>query len=401
MTLLRAEAVRLNDILRGRIVSPHKWKSETAATRDGVPQRIVYGERESLAYVATRAHATYAVNKRVLSELYHRLGPSYAPISMMDVGSGPGTATWAATELFPSLTTLSLIEPSESMRDIAKRILTKPEQPTILADSFLHPSTPTSTEEEEADATGAASSPGESVDGSSTTSSRQVQVSWRPWLSDTLHPKSFDLITVSYLLNELNAKDIPALMSTLADYLSPTGMLCVIEPGTPSSFAEMNNLRTWALQSNLNVLAPCTHQNTCPAAAEGVGLYCHFRQRVTPFLLGDAEKGFSDEKFTYFIFSKQRLRKGPTALGRIITPPLKRKGHVIVDYCGGKGELLRNIVGKRGELWEGQYASARKSSWGDLWETTPPPNVPVKKEKINAVLGGHVRNKTAQDGSPK
>jgi ribosomal protein RSM22 (predicted rRNA methylase) len=61
------------------------------------------------------------------------------------------------------------------------------------------------------------------------------------------------------------------------------------------------------------------------------------------------------------------------AFGRIVRAPLKRKGHVIVDYCSrgdnGQGRIVRQRLGKLGtkKVAPGQYAAARKSRWGGFW----------------------------------
>ena len=57
--------------------------------------------------------------------------------------------------------------------------------------------------------------------------------------------------------------------------------------------------------------------------------------------------------------------------GRMVRPPLKKSGHVIIDLCTAEGGLNRHIVA-RSNAWEGGvgksgYRAARKSKWGDLW----------------------------------
>ena len=65
--------------------------------------------------------------------------------------------------------------------------------------------------------------------------------------------------------------------------------------------------------------------------------------------------------------------KNRQAFGRIVRAPLKRKGHVLVDYCAagadGSGTIVRHRLGKLGasRIAPGQYAAARKARWGGLW----------------------------------
>ena len=59
------------------------------------------------------------------------------------------------------------------------------------------------------------------------------------------------------------------------------------------------------------------------------------------------------------------------AWGRMVRPPIKKSGHVIIDLCTMEGNLSRHVVA-RSSAWEGGvgksgYKAARKSKWGDLW----------------------------------
>lgn len=59
--------------------------------------RVHYVDEEVAAYAATRLPACYSVLVKVFHELRLRL-PDLAPHRMMDFGSGPGTAIWAACQ---------------------------------------------------------------------------------------------------------------------------------------------------------------------------------------------------------------------------------------------------------------------------------------------------------------
>ncbi|CAB9497645.1 37S ribosomal protein RSM22 [Seminavis robusta] len=55
--------------------------------------------------------------------------------------------------------------------------------------------------------------------------------------------------------------------------------------------------------------------------------------------------------------------------GRIIQAPLKKKGHVYIDYCANPGRLMRTRVSKALDysVAPGLFTAARKSRWGGLW----------------------------------
>ncbi len=57
-----------------------------------------YDSAKVAAYASSRMPACYAVLFRVFDELHLHL-PHFAPRTMLDFGSGPGTAIWAAREV--------------------------------------------------------------------------------------------------------------------------------------------------------------------------------------------------------------------------------------------------------------------------------------------------------------
>jgi ribosomal protein RSM22 (predicted rRNA methylase) len=64
---------------------------------------------------------------------------------------------------------------------------------------------------------------------------------------------------------------------------------------------------------------------------------------------------------------------------RLISPPLKRGGHVILDVCSSSGYIERMTVPKsQGKI---PYRDARKSHWGDLFPH--PPKKPAKRRDLN------------------
>ena len=168
------------------------------------------------------------------------------------------------------------------------------------------------------------------------------------------------------------------------------------------------------------IVAPCTNHAECPMYSgknkgpiKGRKDICHFEQRYTrpPFLqkvLGAKDKNFEDLKFSYVALMRGRdlrvpateridpafaaqpaalqgdeaadrafegyenldlasfeTRPSSLSLPRQIMPPLKRRGHVILDLCTPAGNLERWTVPK--SFSKRAFRDARKSSWGDLW----------------------------------
>jgi ribosomal protein RSM22 (predicted rRNA methylase) len=81
------------------------------------------------------------------------------------------------------------------------------------------------------------------------------------------------------------------------------------------------------------------------------------------------------------------------SLPRMVLPPLKRQGHVIIDLCTPAGTLERWTVPK--SFSKQAYRDARKSSWGDIWalgaKSRVPKNVRVGRGKEE--LGGVEKKK--------
>jgi ribosomal protein RSM22 (predicted rRNA methylase) len=79
-----------------------------------------YDILESTAYTVGRMISSYSALVRILSEVKKRI-PHYNPTSMLDFGTGPGTAIWASRYLWP-ITHASAVDLSKSMLSIAANI---------------------------------------------------------------------------------------------------------------------------------------------------------------------------------------------------------------------------------------------------------------------------------------
>src|SRR6202012_100047 len=73
---------------------------------------------DALAYALARMPATYAAVAASLNALCE-ITPDFAHQSLLDVGAGPGTATWAAAETFSSLRSFALLDANAALRALA------------------------------------------------------------------------------------------------------------------------------------------------------------------------------------------------------------------------------------------------------------------------------------------
>ena len=290
----------------------------TAAYREGGASRPARTREEVIAYAAQRAPATYAAAVAVLSRLAERR-PEWRPRSLLDVGAGPGTASWAARAVWPDLERIVLAEAEPEMVALGRE---------------LH---------------------SVGFDG------RQPE-----WIAGELAPigETFDLVLAAYVLNELPAERLGAVTRSL--WASTEDTLVALEPGTTTGYRRVLAARAEVLEAGGFTLAPCPHDATCPLLAPD---WCHFAVRLQRSDAHRAVKavsrGFEDEKFAYAALARERH---PRASARIIRPPQIRSGHVLLDLCEPTG-VDRATFSKRDR--DG-YRRARKAAWGDAFERGPP-----------------------------
>lgn len=82
---------------------------------------------------------------------------------------------------------------------------------------------------------------------------------------------------------------------------------------------------------------------------------------------------------------------------RLVFPPLKRSGHIVLDGCTAEGKIMRMTVPK--SQGKQPFYDARKSSWGDIFPHDPknPPQVRFTPEMAGrkTALGNQPKNPAA------
>ena len=239
-----------------------------------------------IAYLATRMPATYAVLKKVFSEIS-------LPKTIIDCGAGPGTSIWALQGR--PITSLTLIEQDPAFVKLGKK---------------LAPQAPFSTE-------------------------------WKTQSFLKL-TDSADLLLFSYSLNEIPQKELPALIEKA--HTCTNNFIAVVEPGTPDGFERIRRVRTQLLNLGMSLHAPCPHHNACPMTGSD---WCHFSARLSRSSLHRTLKkgalGHEDEKYSYLIASKEPHTPSGA---RILRHPLKRKGHTVATLCTAEGLQQKTFTGK-------------------------------------------------------
>lgn len=274
----------------------------------------ISSEAQRLAYLTVRLPATF---EAVASTLQHTLKqiPGQTITSILDLGAGPGTASHAAAALLPDMQRAALVERDSQLISLGKKL----------------------------------------------TSQAPFQANWiQADLTGYQIEDSFDLVILSYVLNELKPEDA---MHIVANAWEKAQVLLIIEPGTPQGFGGIVRYRDWLLQQQARLLAPCPHHLACPMASQGD--WCHFYARVERSSehrrSKQGELGYEDEKFSYIAAGKTPEQL-PEA--RIVRFPEKHSGHLTLTLCQ-QGQILKETISKKqGSL----YKAAKKSDWGAPWE---------------------------------
>lgn len=282
--------------------------------RAGGTSAAIHARDDALAYALTRMPATYAAVAASLNALTE-LRPGFAPQNLLDVGAGPGTATWAATEAFPSLDELTLLDSNAALRALA----------LDLAQS--HPRL---------------------------SKLRYEAGDVRRQLTEA---PAADLVIASYVVNELGDADQAALAEAMWQKTRDT--LLIVEPGTPAGHARIIGLRARLIARGAHALAPCPHDEACPLQPPD---WCHFTQRLPRSRahqhLKGAERPFEDEKFSYVALSRTDVAPRPA---RVLAQPQATKIAVTAKLCTASGLAVIAVPHRD----KPRYARAKKWAWGD------------------------------------
>ncbi|WP_338697265.1 small ribosomal subunit Rsm22 family protein [Bradyrhizobium sp. 26S5] len=281
----------------------------------------IRSETDALAYALARMPATYAAVVASLNALTE-IRPDFAPTSLLDVGAGPGTASWAAAEAFPSLQDFTLLDANEALRTLALDLTRK--------------------------------------------SSRLRGVRYELGQARTYvtHADTADLVIASYVINEIGETERAAL--TDAMWAKTRDTLLVVEPGTPAGYARIIALRARLIAAGAHVAAPCPHDGGCPLVAPD---WCHFSQRLQRSRAHKQVKGaelpFEDERFAYVALSRTPLAARPP---RVLAQPDVGKVEIAAKLCTPDGVVVAKVPRRA----KADYARARRWRWGDGVVTNSP-----------------------------
>lgn len=283
----------------------YRGRRPTASLRIAPEARVA-------AYLLMRMPATYAAAQAVLSEVKCRLQESRIE-SCLDLGAGPGAASLAARDVFPSLNAVAMVESSPEMREAARCLIPDARFPaTNLGTCESFP--------------------------------------------------EHDLVVAAYVLGELPERLRQAVLARA--WRAARTALVLIEPGSPAGFEVIRQARAWLIESGAHIAAPCPAEEECPMQNPD---WCHFAARLERSSLlrrmKEARLSYEDEKLSYVAGCRVEVNRAPA---RIVRRPEYTPGLVKLALCDGK-RIRQEAISRRSP----EFREARKAKWGGPWPPQP------------------------------
>ncbi len=296
------------------------------AERVGGEAALVTGDVQALGYTALIMPATYAQLWGAMAATAQRI-PHWQPQSLLDIGSGPGTALWAAVAQWASLERLVAWEREPAFLALGRKLAA----------------------------------------GSSAKSLQHAQ--WhRRDVSTSAAPagERYDLVVLGHVLNELTLETRRAI--TQAAWEMTAGVLLIVEPGTAAAFEVVRVARDHLIEQQAHTIAPCPHNRPCPLQND----WCHFPQRLKRPDFQRKARGapseWEDSKFSYAAMA--RFDAQSAIWGRVIREPEWNKAYAEALLSTSDG-ILRHRALKR---HKDQFRVVKDLEWGEaLDEPLGPP----------------------------
>lgn len=280
-------------------------------------ESIVTQRKETIAYATARMPATYGAVSSVISQLMAKLSKNKLDSihSLLDIGAGTGAATLAISNQI-LLEDITCLEREDKMIMLGKELF-------------------------------------------SISSQKEVREAvWKK--RDIINKKiteNADMVVVSYMLNEMPEEKKFLFLEEIWKHVNQ--ILIIVDPGTPTDFKNIIQIKDFLVEKGANVIAPCSCEKGCPLPEED---WCHFLCRVERTKLQKSVKKadvpFEDEKFTYLVVTKEKLEETKC---RVIRPPIITSNWIEVKVCKD-GKIEKLVFTKKQKE---EYKMAKKLKVGD------------------------------------
>ncbi len=305
-----------------------EWVSHAVALHHRYTERLkpkdtayITGAIDAMAYLALRVPATYAQFYGVFAATQEVI-PSWQPKTLLDIGGGPGTAIWAAQNVWSSLEQATSIDRDANLTTAGKQIVDSAEIP--------------------------------------------VAIDWR--LEDLRRglpaDKTYDIVVIGNVLNELHPSEGEKLLGQAFNVCS--GVLFIVEPGTPFGSGIVVSTAK-KLHKVSHLIAPYIDNSLITSE----DFWLHFSQRFirpefsrrirqrmrdTSLMASDWE----DAKYSYAAISK--IPQEVSGWGRVIGPAKSQKGFIEIPVLKKESIETMRVMKREKE----RYAVAKELRWGDL-----------------------------------
>lgn len=304
-------------------------KSAVSLSLDYRTERVEYKNYiknldDALGYLALRSPSTYSQIYGALHSI-RELNPSWKPLGILDIGSGPGTAIWAAKEIFPTLKTGTAIERDRNFIGIGNTVLK----------SFA-----------------------------------DLKVDWVTVDLSKSSPKisgGFDLVIIANVLNEMDSDTRNKTLQFAND--SCNGILMIIEPGTPYGFETIKGVAE-KLSSSI-LIAPYIGNTFIDSEEVNFAQKIkrpEFQKRVRHLQRKNEQpekdrllppSDWEESKYYYLAYSK--FKPEISVWGRIIEKPKPLKPFVLLKVLTKDGVKTERVFKKERD----RFKQAKKLKWGD------------------------------------
>ena len=316
--------MRIPELLENAIEEKlsHVKLTELKQSASNLSEKYMYQERtgntllnteiEALAYSIMRMPATYGAVYTALKHTLERI--DFNIQSVLDIGAGTGSATWAISELL-NTKNIQCFEREEVMLELGKSFMSQ--NPKL----------------------------------------KDVSWDYMDIVKDKLEVKA-DLVVTSYMLNEIQPENRKDVINKLIK--NSNHIVLMIEPGTPEGFKNIKEVQKIAIETGLNIVAPCTFQGICSLPDDD---WCHSIVRMDRTkvhkLLKNADLPYEDEKFSYIAISKEKYDNSGM---RILRHPRIEKGRITLKVCHN-GKIEDMIVTKKDKEL---FKMVKKKKCGDI-----------------------------------
>jgi ribosomal protein RSM22 (predicted rRNA methylase) len=288
------------------------------AYRAGAASAGLIADRSDIAaYLVARLPATYAAAASALEQVKKR-APDFAPRAILDVGAGPGTASWAAVEIWPGIESVTMLDHNPHFTAAARTLADSSPNAALINAEII---------------------------------ARDIAV---------LTPsRQYDLVIASYAFAELGESKVDESVSRLWD--ACCGVLVIVEPGTPQGFMRILKCRNVLRARKAAIAAPCPGDYPCPVIAPD---WCHFSVRLPRsrdhMRAKQASVPYEDERFSYVAAARDSVWLSPPS-ARILAQPQDGKPGMRLKLCS-EGQIAERSVPRRDKS---AYKAVTRKKWGD------------------------------------